>query len=110
MDDVNLASREEERRRVLDMLEQGKISAGEADELLAALEGDSPAAVVRPSVIPRPRVRRGPPAFGLLALVVVIARVLARTIGRVSFVVGRAAGVLARLLGWAQTESRPRKR
>jgi hypothetical protein len=32
---------DEERRRILEMLEQGKISAAEADELLAALEAPS---------------------------------------------------------------------
>ena len=32
---------DEERRRILEMLEQGKISAAEADELLSALEAPS---------------------------------------------------------------------
>lgn len=46
---------DEERRRILEMLEQGKITAAEADELLAALEAPSPEARLGPGGERAPR-------------------------------------------------------
>jgi hypothetical protein len=109
MDDANLVSREEERGRVLEMLEQGKISAAEAGELLAALHPDS-AAAARPPAAARILARPQGSLSGLPAVAVSLARVLARTIARVSFVVGRVAGTLARLFGRPQTERHPHNR
>lgn len=110
MDDASVASREGERRRVLDMLEQGKISAAEAEELLAALRpgsaADGPSPPATAPIIDR---RRGS-LSGLPAVAVVMARALARTIGRVSFVLGRVAGTVARLFGRAQAHSSLRDR
>ena len=103
MDDANLVSRAEERRRVLAMLEQGKISAAEASELLAALQGDLAADGPQPSASAQTLARRPGSVSGLPAVAVVMARVLAKTIGRLSFVLGRVAGTLARLFGRAQT-------
>jgi hypothetical protein len=89
MDDAGGVSRDEERRRVLELLAQGKISAAEADELLAALHGYSAAGDVRSSAAQQPAARRTgrlPDGQGSVpgfpALAVVMARVLARTIGR----------------------------
>jgi hypothetical protein len=111
MDEASEVSRDEERRRILEMLEQGKISAAEADELLAALQGDSAAEGPQPPGSARTRLPGGrAPASGLPIVAVRLARVLARTIGRVSFVIGRVAGTLARLFGRAQTESNWRDR
>lgn len=46
---------DEERRRILEMLEQGKITAAEADELLVALETPRPEARVGPGGERAPR-------------------------------------------------------
>jgi hypothetical protein len=110
MDDAGEVRRDEERRRVLAMLEQGKISAAEADELLAALQGGSAADGPQPAASAPTLARRPGSVSGLPALAVVMARVLARTIGRLSFALGRVAGTLARLFGRARTGTNPRDR
>ena len=110
MDDASEVSRDEERRRVLEMLEQGRISAAEADELLAALQGGSAADGPQRPTSAQTTARRPGSVSGFPAVAVVMARVLARTIGRLSFVLGRVAGTLARLFGRAQTEGNPRDR
>jgi hypothetical protein len=92
------------------MLGQGKISAAEADELLAALQGDSAAGDVRSSAARQPAARRGASVSGFPALAVVVARVLAKTIGRLSITLGRVVGTMARLFGRARAESNPHDR
>jgi hypothetical protein len=110
MDDASEVSRDEERRRVLEMLEQGKISAAEADELLAALQGGSaangPQRPVSAHILARPQGS----VSGLPAVAVSLARVLAKTIGHLSIALGRVVGTLARLFGRAQAEGSPRDR
>jgi len=110
MDSSNEAGREGERRRVLEMLQEGQISAAEADELLAALQGDSAEDGLQRPTSAQTLARRPGSVSGFPAVAVVMARVLARTIGRLSFVLGRVAGTLARLFGRAQTEGNPRDR
>jgi hypothetical protein len=109
MDDSNEV-RGDEKRRVLEMLEQGRISAAEADELLAALQGGSAADGPQPPASAQTLARRPGSVSGLPAVAVSLARVLARTIGRLSFVLGGVLGTLARLFGRAQTENNPRDR
>jgi hypothetical protein len=48
---------EEERKRILEMLERGQINAGEADELLAALEAPYRGERLGPGVERAPRLR-----------------------------------------------------
>jgi len=98
---------DEERRRILEMLEQGKISAAEADELLAALQPDSAADGPRRPTSAQTLAQRQGSVSSLPAVAVSLARVLAKTIGRLSFVLGRVAGTLARLFGRAQTQTNP---
>ena len=109
MDDSNEVRRDE-KRRVLEMLEQGRISAAEADELLAALQGGSAADGRQPPASAQTLARRPGSVSGLPAVAVVMARVLARTIGRLSIALGRVVGTLARLFGRAQTENSPHDR
>jgi hypothetical protein len=109
MDDSNEV-RGDEKRRVLEMLEQGRISAAEADELLVALQSDSAADGPQPAASAQTLARRPGSVSGLPAVAVVIARVLAKTIGRLSFAFGRVVGTLAGLFGRARTESNPRDR
>jgi hypothetical protein len=101
---------DEDRRRILEMLERGKISAAEADELLTALQGGSTAdGPLRPASA-RTIARRQGSVSGLPAVAVSLARVLAKTIGRLSIALGRVVGTLARLFGRAQAESNSRDR
>jgi len=103
MDDASQVSRDEERRRVLEMLEQGKISAAEAEELLAVLQGESAGDTPQPPASAPALARRPASVSGFPALAVVMARVLAKTIGRLSITLGRVVGTLARLFGRVQT-------
>jgi len=108
MDDSRQPNPADERRRVLEMLEQGQISAAEADDLLAALEGRSTMEGPRSPVSPRPVAE--PPASirGLPAVVVSLARALAGTIARLSIILGRVISTLARLSGRSQAQGKPR--
>jgi len=113
MDGSNEEGREGEMRRVLEMLQEGQISAAEADELLAALEGRAVAeeselaAKSQPAVQRSPRPRDGgqDSISGRAAVAVGLARVLAKTIGRLSIALGRVVGTLSRLFGRTQATS-----
>ena len=113
MNGSNEAGREGERRRVLEMLQERQISAAEADELLAALKGRAaaeeslpPSAASQPAVQRPPRLDDGQDSIsGRAAVAVGLARVLAKTIGRLSIALGRVVGTLARLFGRAQAAS-----
>jgi hypothetical protein len=107
MEGSSEASREDERRRVLEMLERGQISAAEADELLVALEGRSTGNEFQPSGASQPLVQRPPSISGRAAVVVGLARALAKTIAGLSIALGKVVGALARLWGRVQIQSRP---
>ena len=118
MDSSNEAGREGERRRVLAMLQRGQISAAEADELLAALEGRSaveesqpPSAASQPVAQRRRRAADGQASMsGRTAVAVGLARALAKTVAGLSIALGRVVGTLARLFGRAPAARTPRDR
>lgn len=97
MDSFSDSARAAERRRVLEMLERGQISAAEADELMAALEGRSVNQELEPGVSLRFSGEEVASIPGLLAAMTSVARALARTIAHLSIALGRAAGAVARM-------------
>jgi hypothetical protein len=98
MDGFNDTTRAGERRRVLEMLQRGQISAAEADELMGALEGCSVPEEPPPDPL-RPSAGRPASVPGLVAVVASLARTLAMVAGRLSMVLGRVVGAVARLSG-----------
>ena len=83
---------EDERRRILEMVEQGKISSTEAHELMQALKGPP----TRPSSPPGPGGSQGtePDALGLpVSLVAAAARWLAVAAASVAFALRWAVGL-----------------
>ena len=115
MDSSNEAGREGERRRVLEMLQRRQISAAEADELLAALEGRSaveesqPPSAASQAAVQRPhRAADGRASIsGRTAVAVGLARALAKTVAGLSIALGRVVGALARLFGRAPAARSP---
>jgi len=95
MDSASEAGREDERRRVLEMLEQGRISAAEAAELIAAL--DAPSAAQASSPPPGPAAGRRPPVPRSWRVAAGLARALARATTRLAFVLAGFVGAVARL-------------
>ena len=116
MDSSNEAGREGERRRVLEMLQRRQISAAEADELLAALEGRSaveesqPPSAASQAAVQRPHraADGGASLAGRPAVAVGLARALAKTVAGLSIALGRVVGALARLFGRAPARTGPR--
>jgi hypothetical protein len=104
MDSFSDISQAAERRRILEMLERGQISAAEADEIMAALEG--PSAPEGPQSSGSLRLSAEQPASvpGLVALVASLGRALATAIARLSMALGRVIGAVARLTGRAQPQ------
>lgn len=99
----------DERRQVLEMLERGQISAAEADEVMAALEGRSAAEELRAQRPLRPSAER-PPCLpdrrasvpALVAVVAGLAGAVARAIAGLCIALGRVVGAVARLSGRAR--------
>jgi hypothetical protein len=110
MDDLRQPNPADERRRVLEMLERGQISAGEADDLLTALEGRSTTEEPRAPAYPWPIAGRPASIRGLPAVVVSLARALAGTIARLSIILGGVISTLARLSGRSQAQGKPHDR
>ncbi len=104
MDSLGEITQAAERRRVLEILERGQISAAEADELMAALEGRSAPEEPQSSGFPRFTVEGAASVPGLAALVAGLARALATATARLSMVLGRIIGAVARLSGRARVQ------
>ncbi len=101
MDSLSETTQAAERRRVLEILERGRISAAEADELMAALEGRSTPEEPQSSGLPRFSAERPASVTALAALVAGLGRGLATAIARLSMALGRVIGAVARFSGRA---------
>ena len=100
MDSFSEITRADERRRVLEILQRGQISAAEADEVMAALEGRSATQAPPPSCSRFSR-EGSTSVPGLVAVVGGLARALARAIAWLTLALGRVIGVVGRLSGRA---------
>ena len=97
MDSFSDIPRAAERRRVLEMLERRQISAAQADDLMAALEGRSVPEEPRSSGHPLFSAEGAASVPGLASLVAGLARALAAVTAGLSAALGRLIGALARL-------------
>jgi hypothetical protein len=101
MDSFSEITRADERRRVLEILQRGQISAAEADEVMAALEGRSATQAPPPPSRSRFSREESTSVPGLAAVVGGLARALARVIAGLALALGRVIGVVGRLWGRA---------